>query len=35
MKNFIIPFALLALMTACGGNNNGKSQENVEQKTRL
>lgn len=29
MKNFIIPFALMALITACGGNNNGKSQENV------
>lgn len=21
MKNFIIPFALMALMTACGGNH--------------
>ena len=35
MKNFIIPFALLALMTACGGNNNGKSQENVEQNNKV
>ena len=34
MKNFIIPFALLALMTACGGNN-GKSQENVEQNNKV
>ena len=34
MKNFIIPFALLALMSACGGNN-GKSQENVEQKNKV
>ena len=35
MKNFIIPFALLALMTACSGNNNGKSQENVEQNNKV
>ena len=35
MKNFIIPFALLALMTACGGNNNGKSPENVEQNNKV
>ena len=34
MKNFIIPFALLALMTACSGNN-GKSQENVEQNNKV
>ena len=34
MKNFIIPFAFLALMTACGGNN-GKSQENVEQNNKV
>ena len=34
MKNFIIPFALLALMTACGCNN-GKSQENVEQNNKV
>ena len=26
MKHFIIPFAMLTLMTACGGGNNGKSQ---------
>lgn len=30
-ENFIIPFALLTLMTACGDNTNGKRQENVEQ----
>ena len=35
MKHFIIPFALLALMTSCGGNNNGKSQENVEQNIKV
>ena len=35
MKHFIIPFALLALMTACSGNNNGKSQENVEQNNKV
>ena len=35
MKHFIIPFALLALMTACGGGNNGKSQENVEQNNKV
>ena len=35
MKNFIIPFALLALMTACGDNNNGKRQENVEQNNKV
>ena len=34
MNNFIIPFALLALMTACSGNN-GKSQENVEQNNKV
>ena len=35
MKNLIIPFALLALMTACGDNNNGKRQENVEQNNKV
>ena len=35
LKNVIIPFALLALMTACGGNNNGKSRENVEQNNKV
>ena len=35
MKNFIISLALLALMTACGGNNNCKSQENVEQNNKV
>ena len=35
MKHFIIPFAMLALMTSSGGNNNGKSQENVEQNIKV
>lgn len=35
MKYFIISLALLALMTACGDNNNGKRQENVEQNNKV
>ena len=26
---------MLTLMTACGGGNNGKSQENVEQNNKV